>query len=316
MRRCPNAFCRHDNLDTASYCARCGTALDQRTTFSEPERDQRELVRRLLAIGLGAAVLACLVLLCGITSPGRDATRAILDRIAAAMGRETESPTPQATRLTERSDHDGLPSPPWPDQGATVPPDDASNTQSGSRGPSVQALTASPTRPSTPTFTSAPTRTSTPTLTSVPPTPTVRPSDTAEPPTEPPPTSVPEAEVYFWADRATIGIGESTVLHWDVRNVREVYLNGNGVVGQGSVTVSPRSTTRYDLCWVDLRGNRNCLSVVIEVRPVTTGLAVLDESPTPGRLASISLFLFLAYGLGIVLVMDRFPWPVRRSRDR
>jgi protein-disulfide isomerase len=51
----------------------------------------------------------------------------------------------------------------------------------------------------------------------------------------------------FWADRYRLGPGECTVLHWSVTNAREVYLNAQGVPGQGTQQVCPAVTQTYVL---------------------------------------------------------------------
>lgn len=51
----------------------------------------------------------------------------------------------------------------------------------------------------------------------------------------------------FWAEEDTISTGACTWLGWNVENVREVYLNGEGVMGHDQRKVCPTATTRYDL---------------------------------------------------------------------
>ena len=82
----------------------------------------------------------------------------------------------------------------------------------------------------------------------------------------PPPT------INFWVDNGTINAGQCTTLHWDVQNVREVYLNDQGVPGQGSQQVCPTSTTTYTLRVVRNDGGQ-------ETRQVTV---TVTSAPQPG----------------------------------
>jgi hypothetical protein len=66
----------------------------------------------------------------------------------------------------------------------------------------------------------------------------------------PEPTAAPPAagaSIRFWADATTIAPGTCTQLRWDVSNVRAVYLNGEGVVGQGERKVCPTATRTFVL---------------------------------------------------------------------
>jgi mannosyltransferase len=60
--------------------------------------------------------------------------------------------------------------------------------------------------------------------------------------------------ITFTADDAAIVEGDCTRLRWDVENVREVYLDGTGVVGQGDLEVCPTATTNYELEVIQLDG--------------------------------------------------------------
>ncbi|MBN1399584.1 MAG: hypothetical protein JXA74_02030, partial [Anaerolineae bacterium] len=53
--------------------------------------------------------------------------------------------------------------------------------------------------------------------------------------------------VAFRADQEQIVRGQSTILRWDVDNVREVYLDGTLVSGHGALRVSPAQTQSYTL---------------------------------------------------------------------
>jgi 4-amino-4-deoxy-L-arabinose transferase-like glycosyltransferase len=60
--------------------------------------------------------------------------------------------------------------------------------------------------------------------------------------------------VRFWADNATLVGSGCTWLRWDVQNVVQVYLDGQGVVGLGEEQVCPAATTDYVLKVVYLNG--------------------------------------------------------------
>jgi hypothetical protein len=53
--------------------------------------------------------------------------------------------------------------------------------------------------------------------------------------------------IRFWADADSLASGDCTWLHWQVDNVREVYLDGEGVVGHDQRQVCPTVTTHYEL---------------------------------------------------------------------
>jgi len=88
------------------------------------------------------------------------------------------------------------------------------------------------------------------------------------PPTTAPPTAAPQIE--FSADRTHIQRGECATLTWRVENVREVYLDGEGVAGQGSRRVCPERDTTYTLRVITYNGE--------EIRQVTI---TVSEPPTP-----------------------------------
>jgi len=92
----------------------------------------------------------------------------------------------------------------------------------------------------------------------------------APPPAPPVPTSTPTPPsgvptVSFWTEHDTISAGSCTRLHWDVENVREVYLNGVGVVGHGERKVCPGTTTTYRLKIVRLDGVTETFRVTVKV---------------------------------------------------
>jgi hypothetical protein len=60
--------------------------------------------------------------------------------------------------------------------------------------------------------------------------------------------------VRFWADDQTVPRGNCTWLHWDVEHVREVYLDGEGVIGHDQRELCPTSTTVHELKVVHMDG--------------------------------------------------------------
>jgi len=72
--------------------------------------------------------------------------------------------------------------------------------------------------------------------------------------------------INFWADNNSIDGGQCTVLRWDVRNVREVYLDGEGVPGVSARDVCPGGTQTYTLRVIKYDGGEDARQVTIEVR--------------------------------------------------
>lgn len=73
--------------------------------------------------------------------------------------------------------------------------------------------------------------------------------------------------VRFWADDAVLPPGACTWLRWQVENVREVYLDGEGVPGQAGRQVCPAGTAGYALEVTHLDGSVSSAAVQIEIRP-------------------------------------------------
>lgn len=82
----------------------------------------------------------------------------------------------------------------------------------------------------------------------------------------------PPVVINFWVDNGTINAGQCTTLRWDVQNVREVYLNDQGVAGQGSQQVCPANTTTYTLRVVRNDGGQ-------ETRQVTVNVTAAPQPP-------------------------------------
>jgi hypothetical protein len=121
-----------------------------------------------------------------------------------------------------------------------------------------------------------------PTDTAVPPTATaVPPTATPMPPTNTPiPTATPTPQIDFWADALTITANSCTTLRWKVKNVTAVYLDGNGVEGEGQREVCPTQAQTYTLRVVYPGGEDNkVLTVsVSESPPTATSPAVLPAN--------------------------------------
>lgn len=71
--------------------------------------------------------------------------------------------------------------------------------------------------------------------------------------------------INFWADSYTIDRSQCTALRWDVRNVREVYLNDEGVPGVSDREVCPASTQTWVLRVVRNDGGQETRDVTITV---------------------------------------------------
>jgi hypothetical protein len=78
-------------------------------------------------------------------------------------------------------------------------------------------------------------------------------------PTAPPPGAV----IEFWADRTSINPGECVNVNWRVENIREVYFEGEGVVGAGARSVCPGATTTYTLTVIMTDGSTQTRTVTI-----------------------------------------------------
>lgn len=98
-----------------------------------------------------------------------------------------------------------------------------------------------PTEPPPPT----PTRRAAPVFPTAPP--TIELTPTLPAPLFTPTPERPEWASFFWADQYNVAPGGCTLLHWNVQNVEEVYLNGAGVVGVQTQQVCPQTTTTYTL---------------------------------------------------------------------
>jgi hypothetical protein len=73
------------------------------------------------------------------------------------------------------------------------------------------------------------------------------------------------ASICFWAEETELAPGDCTLLRWEVDHVREVYLEGGGVVGHDHLRVCPQATTRYVLKVIHRDGTATAHTVEIEI---------------------------------------------------
>jgi polar amino acid transport system substrate-binding protein len=76
----------------------------------------------------------------------------------------------------------------------------------------------------------------------------------------------PDYSINFWADNYSLDGGQCTALRWDVRNVREVYLDNEGVPGVSARDVCPGGTQTYTLRVVKHDGGEDSRQVTVDVR--------------------------------------------------
>ncbi|MCL4294222.1 MAG: VWA domain-containing protein [Anaerolineae bacterium] len=128
----------------------------------------------------------------------------------------------------------------------------------------------------------------TPTITNTPlPRPTLTPTFLpAVTPTFLPSGTPSQISINFWADHTNLSAGECTTLYWDVEGVREIYLNGKGVIGHDSKQVCPKITTLYVLSVVHQDGTieqrRINVHVILPPIPSLTSTPIAPiPTPTP-----------------------------------
>ncbi len=131
--------------------------------------------------------------------------------------------------------------------------------------------------PPTPTSIPSSTPTDTPTATSVPPTDTPIPTGTPTPTHTPTPTDTPTPTgesifIQFDVSPSTVQGGECVNITWNVRGVKEVYYENNGVAGSGSTVDCPKETKTYELRVILLDG-----SELVEKRTVEVINAIISS---------------------------------------
>jgi hypothetical protein len=108
--------------------------------------------------------------------------------------------------------------------------------------------------------------------------------------TPPPPTTRPGASIDFRADRTTLRPDECTTLRWDVENVREVYLDGDGVAGHDSRRVCPSANRTYTLRVVLTDGTTTERTVTI---------VVTAEGSPPAAPSNLTVAIAMSNGFGL-----------------
>lgn len=94
-------------------------------------------------------------------------------------------------------------------------------------------------------------------------------------------TSLPPAQVNFWADSLSIVGGNCTILHWEVAYATGVYLNGEFVAQLGDRQVCPPETTSYTLHVEAPAGNVDQQIIISVVPPTRQPTPTLRPTVTP-----------------------------------
>ncbi len=105
------------------------------------------------------------------------------------------------------------------------------------------------------------------------------PPPTMPPPTSPPPTAPPPPPyVSCWVEPEVITQGGCATLGWDVRNVNQIYLDGNGVTGREDRQVCPYESRTYTLQVIPDAGVQYCS---MQVQVVQVALAAPQQVSPP-----------------------------------
>jgi len=126
-----------------------------------------------------------------------------------------------------------------------------------------------------------PTATGTVTATSTP-TPSVTPT--------PVPTATPHPNVSFWATKTELEAGECTVVQWVTNNVQTVFLDGQGVVGEGSQTFCPCVTETHVLYVSFPTGGAEEFELTLTVSGTCSEETPEDDSPEATLTATVTPF--------------------------
>lgn len=96
----------------------------------------------------------------------------------------------------------------------------------------------------------------------------------------------PAVVINFWVDNPTINAGQCTTLRWDVQNVQAVFLNEQGVVGQGAQQVCPPTTTTYTLRVVLRDGSQQTRQITVTVLAAPgPGPGIVSFAPNLNQIA-------------------------------
>lgn len=74
-----------------------------------------------------------------------------------------------------------------------------------------------------------------------------------------------QPSIRFWSAEFSVAQGNCTRLHWEVEHVREVYLDGEGVLGRGEREVCPAATRAFELEVILAGGATTLQTIEIEV---------------------------------------------------
>jgi hypothetical protein len=110
---------------------------------------------------------------------------------------------------------------------------------------------------------------------------TLEPTATPAPTETPTNTPVPPPSINFGASRTTIVAGECVELNWQVEHVRAVYLDGNGVGGNGTHSACPAQTQTYELRVVSASGESRHPVTINVVQPTQTPTSTPTQPPPP-----------------------------------
>jgi len=100
----------------------------------------------------------------------------------------------------------------------------------------------------------------------------------------PMPTAFPQATINFWADATTIPAGTCTTIHWQTANVQAVYLNGQGVVGEGTYQACPNTTCEIytlDVVLQDGSHDIRTLTICLTAAPPPPSATPPPQDTTP-----------------------------------
>ncbi len=88
------------------------------------------------------------------------------------------------------------------------------------------------------------------------------------------------ASIAYSVTPEKITLGESAILRWDIEGVREIYLNGQGVTGHESRTVTPAATMTYHLHILLVDGTTQNFALTVEVENGFVVQGEVTRSPT------------------------------------
>jgi hypothetical protein len=119
---------------------------------------------------------------------------------------------------------------------------------------------------------------------------TETPTDTPVPTSTLTPTPQPgdepggEPQILFWASETTLDAGDCTTLQWQTENVASVYLDGDGVPGQGGRTFCPCEDETHILLVYLRGGGTEERTITLDTVGTCSGTdsPIVTPTPTPG----------------------------------